>query len=89
MMTQNPNLKEFFEDGFYEDHWGWKFTEESSQKQTEQILLLLEAKSGDILDWCGGWGRHSIYFTEKGFKVTLLDFIERYLEKVKKSLGRR
>lgn len=53
------------------------------------MLKLLDAKQGHILDWCGGWGRHAVYFAEKGFQVTILDFIGRYLEIAKKRFRER
>ena len=76
-------LKDFFQSGFYEDYYGWHFTEDASKNEAEKVLHLLGAKRGHILDWCGGWGRHAIHFAKKGFEVTILDFVDRYLETAK------
>ena len=88
-MLENSKLKDFFESGFYEDYYGWHFTEEDSKREAEQVLKLLGAKQGHILDWCGGWGRHAICFAEKGFQVTMLDFIGRYLKLAEKRFRER
>jgi ubiquinone/menaquinone biosynthesis C-methylase UbiE len=44
----------------------------------------LEAKKGHVLDWCGGWGRISLHLAKKGFKITILDFVEEYLARAKR-----
>lgn len=72
-------LKEFFESGFYEKYWTWKYTPNDAKQLAEDALRLLGAERGHILDWCGGWGRVSIYFAKKGMQVTILDFMEEYL----------
>ena len=74
-------LKGFFESGFYEKYWGWKYTADETRQLAEDALKLLGAQSGHILDWCGGWGRVSIYFAQKGLKVTILDFMVEYLKR--------
>ena len=84
-MLKDSHLKDFFESGFYETYWGWKFKEDDSKKLAEDSLRLLGASHGQILDWCGGWGRVSIHFAKRGFKVTILDFVEEYLERAKKT----
>lgn len=81
-------LKKYFESGFYEKYWGWKIEKDNSESLAESALKLLNAKSGHILDWCGGWGRVSIYFARKGYKVTILDFIDDYLKKAKEKFNK-
>jgi hypothetical protein len=78
-MSQNSNLKDFFASGFYDEYWAHQHTAEVSQQEADQVLQLLGAKQGHILDWRGGWGRHAIHFARRGFQVTILDFIGRYL----------
>jgi hypothetical protein len=52
----NSWLKDFFDSGFYEAYWGWQMNPETDE--TFDILHLLNAKDGHILDWCGGWGKN-------------------------------
>lgn len=79
----NSLLIDFFQSGFYEDFWGWEFDEKESREIAEKLIILLEAREGHILDWCGGWGRISIFLAKKGFKITILDFVKEYLDKAK------
>jgi 2-polyprenyl-3-methyl-5-hydroxy-6-metoxy-1,4-benzoquinol methylase len=44
-----------------------------------QVLSLLDAAEGHILDWRGGHGRHAIWFARAGLQVTLLDFMRELL----------
>jgi ubiquinone/menaquinone biosynthesis C-methylase UbiE len=78
-MERNDWLKEFFESGFYEKYWSWKYSPSDAKQLAEDALRLLGAERGHILDWCGGWGRVSIHFAQRGLKVTILDFMEEYL----------
>jgi len=63
-MSQDPDLKAFFEDGFCEEYWGPGLTEEASGQEAEQVVRLLGADRGHILDWRGGRRRHAIHFAE-------------------------
>ncbi len=83
-MKNTDWLTDYFESGFYEHYWGWQLREDDEEQPAADALTLLEADSGHILDWCGGWGRVSIAFARKGFKVTILDFMKEYLETAKK-----
>jgi ubiquinone/menaquinone biosynthesis C-methylase UbiE len=74
-------LREFFESGFYEKYWLWKYTPKDARQLAEDCMRLLGAEHGHILDWCGGWGRVSIYFAMRGLRVTILDFMEEYLKR--------
>jgi ubiquinone/menaquinone biosynthesis C-methylase UbiE len=76
-------LIDFFQSGFYETFWGWEFSEEEARETAEKSLELLGAKNGHILDWCGGWGRISLYLAQKGFKITILDFVAEYLARAR------
>lgn len=77
----NNWLEDFFESNFYNRFWGWQLENDDTQKFAESSLELLNAKSGHILDWCGGWGRISVIYAEKGFEISLLDFNKAYLKK--------
>lgn len=82
-------LLDFFQSGFYQEFWGWEFNRGESEETAEQIISLLEISRGHILDWCGGWGRISLPLAERGFDITILDFVPAYLaraeEEFKKS----
>jgi len=79
-MKRNPVLREFFEGGFYLRYWSKDHADDGAKHEAEQVLKLLGAQTGTILDWRGGWGRHAIHFAEKGFRIVLLDFIKEYLD---------
>ena len=79
MLSQSDILK-FYEKDFYLRYWAELLSEEVSKKEADQVLNLLKAESGHILDWCGGWGRHSLWFAEKGFEITILDMLGKFLE---------
>ena len=79
-MFSKSDVRKFYEQDFYPRYWGGLLTEEVSKKEADQVLKLLRAESGHILDWCGGWGRHSIWFAEKGFEITILDILGKFLE---------
>lgn len=83
----NDKLFDFFQSGFYENFWGWEFNENDSFEIAEKSIKLLGINTGHILDWCGGWARISFHLAKKGFKITLLDFIEDYLIKAKKTFN--
>jgi D-alanine-D-alanine ligase len=80
--------EEYFSSGFYEEYWGGEFQEADARDTAGHILDRLDAKKGKILDWCGGWGRISIYFARKGFEVTLLDFLPKYLEQAEQAFAK-
>jgi SAM-dependent methyltransferase len=82
-MDQNPGLHDFFASGFYEEYWPEAGDPESAKAQAAQVLSLLNASDGHILDWRGGHGRYAIWFARKGLQVTLLDFMGEYLEVAK------
>ncbi len=79
-----------------------RFDPEKTEHEVSSILKLLEPKKrgvpfgmhydsnleGRILDWCGGWGRHAIMLAREGFKVTLLDFCQEYLDQAKQEAKR-
>lgn len=71
----------FFWTGFYADGWEFGIEPERTQKEVEGVLNLLNLPLGaHILDWCGGWGRHSLELAKRGFQVTLLDFTPSHIE---------
>ena len=82
-MPNDPDsgLKDFFASGFYERYWPDAEDEEGVKTQSAQILALLDARQGHILDWRGGSGRHVIWFARAGLTVSLLDFTTSYLKK--------
>ncbi len=80
---QQEWIHDFFGD-FYQKGWenAGSISKRDADYEVNQVLTFLEAKpSSHILDWCGGWGRHSIRFAQKGYKVTLLDFSEQYVQR--------
>ena len=53
-----------------------------AEGEVEAIAHMLNMTPGShVLDWCGGWGRHAIPLAKRGYKVTLLDFSEEYLDR--------
>ena len=82
-MPDDPDskLKDFFASGFYERSWPDAEDEEGAKAQRAQILALLDARQGHILDWRGGSGRHAIWFARASLTVSLLDFTPGYLQK--------
>lgn len=83
MDDQNPTLRDFFASGFYEQYWPEANDPESAKENAAQVLSLLDAAEGHILDWRGGHGRYAIWFARAGLKVTLLDFMQEYLKEAK------
>lgn len=58
------------------------FDRKDAEKEVENVLTILKPEPGShILDWCGGWGRHAIPLAKRGFRVTVLDFSEEYLNR--------
>jgi ubiquinone/menaquinone biosynthesis C-methylase UbiE len=50
----------------------------------EGVLSILKPQEGaHILDWCGGWGRHSVLFAKRDFAVTLLDYAPIHIRRAK------
>ncbi|MEN6391859.1 MAG: methyltransferase domain-containing protein [Syntrophomonas sp.] len=84
-MNNDSWLKNFFTSGFYEKYFGWELDKENPVQIAESVLKLLDAESGHILDWCGGWGRISIHFANQGFKVSILDFNPEYLHRAREN----
>ncbi|MBI4118403.1 MAG: methyltransferase domain-containing protein [Parcubacteria group bacterium] len=59
------------------------------EKEIDGVLALLKPEPGShILDWCGGWGRHAIPLAKRGFRVTILDFSAKYLERAREHAER-
>ncbi|MDQ7841519.1 MAG: class I SAM-dependent methyltransferase [bacterium] len=83
MMNQNPGLRDFFASGFYEEYWPEADDPGSVKAHAAQVLSLLNASQGHILDWRGGHGRYAIWFARAGLQVTLLDFMREYLDAAK------
>jgi SAM-dependent methyltransferase len=82
-MELNENLHNFFEGGFCDAYWPATKDPSKAVPQAQQALDLLGAKDGHILDWRGGWGSHALHFAQKGFRVSLLDFSQRYMDMAK------
>ncbi len=67
-------IDNFFDTNFDEKFYCSQYSEEENNKLAEDIIKLVNIeKESHILDWCGGWGRISIHFARKGYKVTILD----------------
>jgi len=73
-------------DNVYEQAYKWIATDEQARKDVDGIIKLLRPRPGaSIIDWCGGWGRHSIELAKRGFEVTLIDISPQYIERAKAS----
>jgi SAM-dependent methyltransferase len=82
-MDQNPGLRDFFASGFYEQYWPEANDPDSVKAHAAQVLSLLDATEGHILDWRGGHGRYAIWFAHAGLRVTLMDFMREYLDEAR------
>ena len=77
-------INNFFDTSFDEKFYCSQYSEEENKKLAEDIIKLLDIRRGNhILDWCGGWGRISIHFARKGYKVTILDIMQDRLLRAK------
>lgn len=86
MADKNSWINSFFggEKDFYGNVYKTMgvFDKKDAEKEVDNILNLLKPEQGShILDWCGGWGRHTIPLAKRGFRITLLDFSAEYLER--------
>lgn len=87
MVTKLENdWGKFFKSGFY--HTVWSSVRTASQDTVTEVAgvlnILKPATGSHILDWCGGWGRHSVALSQKGYKLTLLDFAPNHIKKAKR-----
>ena len=76
-----------FYGSFYEDSYTavGAFRKSDAGKEIQDALTLMGAEPGTrVLDWCGGWGRHAIPAAKLGYQMTVLDFSERYIERMKR-----
>lgn len=78
-------VDDLFASGLYLAVWptsvGSALNHETSQAEADGVLRLLEMPEGShILDWCGGYGRHSIELAKRGHRVTLLDYTQCHLD---------
>lgn len=81
MSTNEETWKTFFESGTYLEGWVHKIDPESASKEVDGVIKMLGINPGShVLDWCGGYGRHSIELAKRGFQVTLLDFAENHVQ---------
>ncbi len=72
---------------FYEDSYTavGAFRKSDAAKEIQDALTLMGAEPpAHVLDWCGGWGRHAIPAAKFGYRMTVLDFSERYVERLKR-----
>lgn len=69
-------VKRFYHTLFYEEGWGkMRISLEKTREEVSGVVRFLNPTPGShFLDWCGGWGRHSIELAKLGYRVTLLDF---------------
>lgn len=79
-MKSSKEVQDFFEDTFYNTYWSDEFTEEISEQEANSIIKLIGSNDVKVLDWRGGWGRHSIYFAKSGMRVVILDFVKKNLD---------
>ncbi|MFC1474470.1 class I SAM-dependent methyltransferase [bacterium] len=77
--------KRFFEPEYYGPTLEG-LPEERTECEVEFILSALQLKKGaSVLDLCCGVGRHTIELARRGFRVTGLDYNEKYLEIARES----
>ncbi len=77
--------KKFYQSGLYFDAWSPRINPDRAEKEVEGVLDLLQPSAGShILDWCGGYGRHSLPLAKMGFKITLLDFAPNHIAMAQK-----
>lgn len=85
-MSDRTWVDEFFGSGFYVQAYNWRPLFSKTEGEVEGVLGLLQPRPGShILDWCGGWGRHSVPLAKRGFEVTLLDYTQLHLEMAAKA----
>jgi len=83
-MGLEERWENFFLSGFYANAWSFRIDPAQAQEEADGVLNLLNPPLGaHILDWCGGWGRHSIEFAKRGFQVTLLDFAPNHIQRAR------
>jgi ubiquinone/menaquinone biosynthesis C-methylase UbiE len=76
-----------FYGSFYEDSYTavGAFKKSDAAKEVQDALTLMGAQPPvRVLDWCGGWGRHAIPAAKLGYRMVVLDFSERYIERAKR-----
>jgi SAM-dependent methyltransferase len=72
---------------FFDEHYLriYKDLERETSREVESIIKMIDLKpEARILDLCCGYGRHSIEFAQRGFKVTGYDLSDFFIEKAKK-----
>ncbi|MCK4386006.1 MAG: class I SAM-dependent methyltransferase [candidate division Zixibacteria bacterium] len=72
---------------FFDEHYLkiYKDLEKETSGEVEAIVKMMDLKpEAKILDLCCGYGRHSIEFAQRGFKVTGYDLSDFFIEKAKK-----
>ncbi|MBI9100151.1 MAG: methyltransferase domain-containing protein [Spirochaetaceae bacterium] len=78
------NKKWYYDDEFWITYGPVMFDRErikSASYEIDNLIMLAELKPGQaILDSCCGQGRHSIIFSDRGFKVTGVDITAPYLK---------
>ncbi|KKT75990.1 MAG: Methyltransferase [Microgenomates group bacterium GW2011_GWA2_44_7] len=80
-MSDTKWIDEFFGSGFYADVYQLLPRIKQAEEEVEAVLSLLKPQPhAQILDWCGGWGRHAIPLAKRGFRVTLLDYTPLHVE---------
>lgn len=73
--------KDFFCQGIYFEGWDPKIDPQKAEMEVRGVLNILKPPPGShILDWCGGYGRHSVILALRGYNMTLLDFAPNHLE---------
>jgi ubiquinone/menaquinone biosynthesis C-methylase UbiE len=78
---QEQEWKKFFCEGIYYQGWNPKIDTQKAEIEVRGVLNLLKPPPGShILDWCGGYGRHSVILALRGYKMTLLDFAPNHIE---------
>jgi SAM-dependent methyltransferase len=68
---------EWFEsEDFWRDFYSYMFSAErfaAAKEEVDRIMVLTGCSGGSLLDLCCGPGRHSVEFSQRGFRVTGVD----------------
>jgi len=79
-------VKKTFDKNYLE---AFKFLDRNANKEVNQIVKLLKIRKSDlILDSCCGWGRHTLVFYKKGYKIQGVDISKDFIIHAKKNCNK-
>ena len=81
MVTNESPWYESFFGHDYLDVYGYQFTQERAQSETDFAVRALALQPGErVLDLCSGQGRHAVMLAKHGCAVTALDLSAEYVK---------